>query len=196
MGPRRPGLSPPQHRNVIVMSPPPAFCSLSLLLLVDQTSGWVASAPGRVPAGPPASTRWARMMAGAEDLDWREARARLVAQEKQATASAEDGFVYESPLIEQGTVLLGGTKQAFGFGLRQQFFHKCVLLLLQHDEGFTKGIILNRPSALTLDGWRLWFGGDVAQGGLFRKHEPWKTSLEKESTLTLTLALALASPSP
>ena len=102
--------------------------------------------------------------------------------------------MYATPLIEQGSVILGGTDQEFGFALRQQYFHKCVILLLTHDEGFTKGIILNRPSALTLDGWRLWFGGDVAQGGLFRKHEPWKTNLEKESTLTLTLALALPSP--
>ena len=52
--------------------------------------------------------------------------------------------------------------------LHQQFFHKCVLLLLQHDDGFTKGIILNRPSALEQDGFRLWCGhGQVADGGIF-----------------------------
>eukprot|EP00308_Calcidiscus_leptoporus_P000972 CAMPEP_0119379438 /NCGR_PEP_ID=MMETSP1334-20130426/52681_1 /TAXON_ID=127549 /ORGANISM="Calcidiscus leptoporus, Strain RCC1130" /LENGTH=522 /DNA_ID=CAMNT_0007398943 /DNA_START=143 /DNA_END=1708 /DNA_ORIENTATION=- len=107
-----------------------------------------------------------RMSAYEEEIDWREMRARLIAQENQAAPSKS--FVYESPIIEQGTVLLGGTKQAFGFALRQQFFHKCVLLLLQHDDTFTKGIILNRPSALTLDGWRLWCGhGQVAEGGLF-----------------------------
>ena len=77
--------------------------------------------------------------------------------------------MYATPLIEQGSVILGGTQQEFGFALRQQYFHKSVMLLLQHDDGFTKGIILNRPSAITLDGWRLWFGGDVAQGGLFRR---------------------------
>jgi hypothetical protein len=38
------------------------------------------------------------------------------------------------------------------------------MLLLQHDEGFTKGIILNKPSAYEIDGWRVWFGGDVAEG--------------------------------
>jgi len=110
----------------------------------------------------------------ADDVDWRELRARLVAQEKAAqngggtVESAADGFVYESPLIEQGVVILGGTKQEFGFALRQQYFHKCVMLLLQHDDSFTKGIILNRPSSYELDGWRVWFGGDVAEGGMFR----------------------------
>ena len=108
-----------------------------------------------------------------EEVDWREMRARLMAQAAAeggaTTPTKEDGgYVYESPLIEQGTVLLGGTKQNFGFALRQQFFHKCVLLLLEHDEQFTKGIILNRPSALEMDGWRLWCGhGQVAEGGLF-----------------------------
>ena len=114
-----------------------------------------------------------------DEMDWRAMRARLIAQETssaaknvtQETSSATDGaagYVYESPLIEQGTILLGGTKMQFGFALRQQFFHKCVLLLLQHDEQFTKGIILNRPSAITMDGWRLWCGhGQVAEGGLF-----------------------------
>ena len=108
-----------------------------------------------------------------EEVDWREMRARLMAQAAAeggaTTPTKEDGgYVYESPLIEQGTVLLGGTKQNFGFALRQQFFHKCVLLLLEHDEQFTKGIILNRPSALEMDGYRLWCGhGQVAEGGLF-----------------------------
>ena len=126
-----------------------------------------------------------------DDKDWRAFRAKLVAAQQAgeggdgaASTTPEGGFMYATPLIEQGSVILGGTDQEFGFALRQQYFHKCVILLLTHDEGFTKGIILNRPSALTLDGWRLWFGGDVAQGGLFRKHEPWKTSLEKESALT------------
>ena len=110
------------------------------------------------------------------DGDWREMRARLVAQEKLAesgdetedTSASGDGYVYESPLIEQGSVIMGGTEQEFGFALRQQYFHKCVMLLLSHDEGFTKGIIINRPSAYMIDGWRVWFGGDVAEGAMFR----------------------------
>ena len=109
-----------------------------------------------------------------EELDWREMRARLVAQEQESgTPAANNGsyagsYAYETPLIEQGSILMGGTKQVFGFALRQQFFHKSVMLLLQHDETFTKGIILNRPSAIEQDGWRLWCGhGQVAEGGIF-----------------------------
>ena len=105
-----------------------------------------------------------------EELDWREMRARLVAQEQESgTPAASNGsYAYETPLIEQGSILMGGTKQVFGFALRQQFFHKSVMLLLQHDETFTKGIILNRPSAIEQDGWRLWCGhGQVAEGGIF-----------------------------
>jgi len=112
------------------------------------------------------------LLSAASD-DWRDVRARLVAKEqleRQGVAptdasSAADRIdaaqVYETPLIEQGSVILGGTQQEYGFALRQQYFHKSVMLLLQHDESFTKGIILNRPSAMELDGWRVWFGGDV-----------------------------------
>lgn len=79
-------------------------------------------------------------------------------------------WAYDSgKVIEQGAVILGGVEQDFGFGLRQQYFHKSVILVLDHDENtFTKGIILNRPSDRMLeddvnDGleWRVWFGGDV-----------------------------------
>ena len=134
-----------------------------------------------------------------DDKDWRAFRARLVAAQQaegggeggggESSTTSEGGFMYATPLIEQGSVILGGTDQEFGFALRQQYFHKCVILLLTHDDGFTKGIILNRPSALTLDGWRLWFGGDVAQGGLFRKAEPSKPVL---TWLGLGLWLGLA----
>jgi len=115
-----------------------------------------------------------------EEMDWREMRARLVAQESPASDTAGgSSYVYESPLIEKGSILLGGTKQAFGFALRQQFFHKSVMLLLQHDDGFTKGIILNRPSALELDGWRVWCGhGQVAEGGMFVGPENARGQLE------------------
>jgi hypothetical protein len=88
--------------------------------------------------------------------DARDFRARLIAQQRAAEAAEGGdgltdgptsinsgvGWMYETPLIEQGSVLLGGTKQTFGFALRQQYFHKCVLLLLEHSATFTKGIIL------------------------------------------------------
>lgn len=79
-------------------------------------------------------------------------------------------WAYESGnVIEKGAVILGGVEQEYGFGLRQQYFHKAAILVLDHEEStFTKGIILNRPSDLTLDDdlnegvkWRVWFGGDV-----------------------------------
>jgi len=80
-------------------------------------------------------------------------------------------WAYDSgKVIEKGAVILGGVEQDYGFGLRQQYFHKSVILVLDHDEAtFTKGIILNRPSDVILldeehgDGgkWRIWFGGDV-----------------------------------
>jgi putative AlgH/UPF0301 family transcriptional regulator len=79
-------------------------------------------------------------------------------------------WAYDSgKVIEQGAVILGGVEQDFGFGLRQQYFHKAAILVFDHDETtFTKGIILNRPTDLTLDDdinegvkWRVWFGGDV-----------------------------------
>jgi hypothetical protein len=57
-------------------------------------------------------------------------------------------WAYDSgKVIEKGAVILGGVEQDFGFGLRQQYFHKAVILVLDHDENtFTRGIILNRPS--------------------------------------------------
>jgi len=79
-------------------------------------------------------------------------------------------WAYDSgTVIEQGAVILGGVEQDYGFGLRQQYFHKAAILVLDHDEHtFTRGIILNRPSDLTLDDdinegvqWRVYFGGDV-----------------------------------
>eukprot|EP00746_Dinoflagellata_sp_MGD_P161375 gnl/MRDRNA2_/MRDRNA2_88488_c0_seq1.p1 gnl/MRDRNA2_/MRDRNA2_88488_c0~~gnl/MRDRNA2_/MRDRNA2_88488_c0_seq1.p1 ORF type:complete len:674 (+),score=116.13 gnl/MRDRNA2_/MRDRNA2_88488_c0_seq1:156-2024(+) len=110
--------------------------------------------------------------------DPRDFRARLVAAERAATADHDStskgpGWMYETTLLEQGSVLLGAGfgEQAFGFALRQQYFHKCVILLLVHDTRFTKGIILNRPTELSLDGWPVWLGGDVDDGGLFRRSD-------------------------
>ena len=78
-------------------------------------------------------------------------------------------WAYDSGnIIEKGAIILGGAEQDFGFGLRQQYFHKAVILVLDHDENtFTKGIILNRPSEKMMSDdvngkeWRVWFGGDV-----------------------------------
>ena len=108
-----------------------------------------------------------------ESPDWRDMRARLLARERigltvplntsSSNSSGPTNFIHETPLIEVGSVILGGTKQTYGFALRQQYFHKAVCLLLQHEGQHTKGIIINRVSAFVLDGWRVWFGGDHHQ---------------------------------
>lgn len=88
-----------------------------------------------------------------------------------STTASQDPlqWAYESgKVIEQGAVILGGVEQDYGFGLRQQYFHKAAILVLDHqDATFTKGIILNRPTEITLPDtlnnirWKVWFGGDV-----------------------------------
>ena len=98
------------------------------------------------------------------DADWRDFRAKLVAQEKGGgQEGAADEWAYNAGnLVEQGSLLMGGSELEFGFGLRQQYFHKCVLLILAHKPDFTRGVIVNRPTnRRTSKGWRVWFGGDV-----------------------------------
>jgi len=129
-----------------------------------------------------------------KEEDWRDFRAKLVMQyqrnddesdlskhsdneqlDMESWAYAVDG------LIEKGTVIISRPEQDFNYGLRQQYFHKSVILILYHsDDIFTKGIILNRPCNLVLAGddfenedgtpleeeeldlkFRVWFGGEV-----------------------------------
>ena len=83
--------------------------------------------------------------------DIRDMRARLIAQERRQAGGDEvkvDGWAYETPLIEQGSILLGGLEQDFGFALRQQYFHKCIILVTLHDpKEFTKGARSLTPAA-------------------------------------------------
>ena len=125
----------------------------------------------------PGRAQWQAMAAGDSEggeadpvpisgADWRQFRARLVAQEKGDRVEdiqAGDGWAYETGnMVENGSLLLGGSELEFTFGLRQQYFHKCVMLVLSHTKDFTKGIIVNRPtSRRTAGGWRIWYGGDV-----------------------------------
>jgi len=109
--------------------------------------------------------------------DWRDFRAKLVLQSELGPSG---GWAYESGyVIEKGSIILSRPEQDFSQGLNQQYFHKCVILVLGHDT-FTHGIILNRPTDLILsdkdftknDGsplensnssnvWPVYFGGDV-----------------------------------
>lgn len=131
--------------------------------------------------------------------DWRDFRAQLVRQEQmeQSDGSGESeespnsgaveedsqvqGWAHTTPLIEQGSVLLAAPGDHFA--LNQQYFHKSVILIIQHDSTGDIGLIVNRPTAvrhsvgndfsnienveklnlsadLAKESWNVWFGGD------------------------------------
>jgi putative AlgH/UPF0301 family transcriptional regulator len=116
--------------------------------------------------------------------DWREFRAKLVLNETQLTES----WAYDAGLtIEKGSIVLGRVESSLGcHDLGQPYFHKSAVLIIDHNDEITKGIILNRPSNLILEDedivylddegngdanegsnntWPMRYGGDVA--GLF-----------------------------
>lgn len=109
--------------------------------------------------------------------DWRDFRARLVAQEQKETTGTDDSppvtvtdnsWAYEmGDIIEEGSVILSRHEHDFCYGLKQQYFHKSIMLVLEHEDGImTDGIILNRPTSRVLtdkDGnsWNIWYGGPV-----------------------------------
>ena len=106
----------------------------------------------------------------APDDEWRAVRARLVQGERQEGGEAQASFAFESPLIEVGTLLLDTEMQRHMTArpAEQAFFHKAVVLLVEHSVGGgTRGLIINRPSAIRLDGWCIRFGGPCGTGGLF-----------------------------
>jgi putative AlgH/UPF0301 family transcriptional regulator len=117
--------------------------------------------------------------------DWREFRAKLVLNE---TGKLTESWAYNAELtIEKGSIVLGRVESSLGcHDLGQPYFHKAVVLIIDHDDEFTKGIILNRPSNLILkdedifcldaegnqdaievsnNTWPMRYGGDVS--GLF-----------------------------
>eukprot|EP00966_Prymnesium_polylepis_P286903 6626856-Prymnesium_polylepis.1 len=159
----------------------PAIASPAIALLLLPSSHY-SCCPIRVA---PAGVRCSNLRACADESgtaqagdDWRELRARLVARERGAasgTTADSTSFVYESPLIEKGAVLLDATPQMTQVRHESQpYFHKSSMLLLEHVEGengFTLALILNRPTALRIDGWRLWYGGPVGEGGLFHPED-------------------------
>lgn len=100
--------------------------------------------------------------------DFRDFRARLVAAEQGGSNGTGPGWMYETTLLEQGSVLLTSMNETFGIALHQQCLHKAAIMVLKHKDPFTKGIILNRPTAMQLDGWSVWYGGENADGGLFQ----------------------------
>lgn len=136
-------------------------------------------------------------VAPALETDWREFRARLLAQEKSVTseeyeersrrASGENLKVLESqnPRLaaaapwahviaapEKGCLLVAANHE---FTTAQQYFHQAVILVLEHHENGSMGVILNRPTQYNM-GYvsgdeegpfaqnALYFGGDVGDG--------------------------------
>ena len=81
--------------------------------------------------------------------DWREFRAKLVLNE---TGQLKESWAYDAGLtIEKGSIVLGRVESSLGcHDLGQPYFHKSAVLIINHDDEFTKGIILNRPSNLIL----------------------------------------------
>lgn len=57
-------------------------------------------------------------------------------------------WAYDSgSVVECGSLIVSHPVQDFSCGgLKQQYFHKCVVLVVKHDAHFTKGVILNRCS--------------------------------------------------
>jgi len=122
------------------------------LVMSEGGSSSISNNPSSIDNGG-ASTTAAGAVVDGEDLDGFGALF-------SSSSTSAGGFTPLSPsqwaydsgkIIEKGAVILGGVEQDFGFGLRQQYFHKSVILVLDHDDKFTKGIILNRPSDRLLD---------------------------------------------
>ncbi|CAK9020498.1 unnamed protein product, partial [Durusdinium trenchii] len=118
--------------------------------------------------------------------DWRDFRAKLVQGSRKTTGLGtreSSGWAYSTDLLEQGSVLLSVPGDYWA--LRRQYFAKVVMLIVDHHEKGTVGVVLNRPTQLTaadldlseselftdslfqffgltqgLKDWKVWFGGD------------------------------------
>ena len=136
-------------------------------------------------------------VAPALESDWRDFRAMLISQEKGKEELVDDDEIaaasgpnlellkQQNPKLaadkpwahkigapEKGCLLLAAADE---FALGQQYFHQAVILLLEHSEKGSMGVILNRPTQYNMgyvsgqaDGPfaenALYFGGDVGDG--------------------------------
>lgn len=148
---------------------------------------------------------------GEKEGDWRAFRAKLVQNETNKAAHPDASWTYDSGLlIEKGSIVLSRVEDSLGcHDLRQPYFAKCVVLIVEHDTEFTQGIILNRPSNIKMDDddivyvddggdrifssddtnnkWRMSFGGDLA--GLYDE-EPLIVCLHNHSNSELAQSIS------
>ena len=145
-----------------------ATSSTPMMLMACHVSGFAPA--GRCLPPRRCSRRASLACSEAPRDEWRAVRARLMQGEQEQDGEAAASFAFASPLIEVGTLLLD-TEMQRNMTARpadQAFFHKSVVLLVEHSvEGGTRGLVINRPSAIRLDGWRIRFGGPCGTGGLF-----------------------------
>eukprot|EP00913_Durusdinium_trenchii_P026229 g24608.t1 len=96
--------------------------------------------------------------------DWRDFRAKLVQGSRKTTGLGtreSSGWAYSTDLLEQGSVLLSVPGDYWA--LRRQYFAKVVMLIVDHHEKGTVGVVLNRPTQLTAADLALW---TVIDGGV------------------------------
>jgi len=190
------------HSRGLALAVPQKLLVLALLAVALRPAGWRrddAKTPcftqrcaGPQQVHPRAAVQRRAIEVPPPESDWREFRARLVAEELSANKGVSEevagfwnssGWAYSTTLLESGSILLA--QPGSRFGLRQQYFHKAVVLIIRHDKDGTIGLILNRPTArvaqdarfsstdvaenlaLRFSGllpgasdWNVWFGGD------------------------------------
>ncbi|KAF5842473.1 hypothetical protein DUNSADRAFT_7083 [Dunaliella salina] len=162
---------------------------------IDRISGLAgACSTGEQPEGSPQTSPIPDSIPALRpDTDWREFRARLVGRtstdnlSSQAEPSTlESQLSHESlhwahsiPAPEKGCLLLA---HPLVFQERQKYFHQAAILILEHNEMGSYGLILNQPSVHTLgdlsltqplDEFKdcpLYLGGDVGGGEVHMIH--------------------------
>ena len=108
--------------------------------------------------------RRAQLLAG-DDVRWAE----QLARNKNAALKGAPIWVHPLDEPEPGAVLLADPQMGH---FQQQYFAQCVILVLEHSEQGSIGVILNRPTPFSLDGGEqippafrnrgtVNFGGDV-----------------------------------
>ena len=112
----------------------------------------------------------------------------------------QDEWIYETPLLEQGSLIISHSQlpapgsHALSFSLRQQYFHKSIILLIEHNSNFSRGIIINRPTSLVIQGkyspfGHVFCGGDVEENGLFSGSSRSRAAVSKTHSSSLSESL-------